>query len=687
MTKVSDDNVGRPFLFSTVLLPNAARSGAYPLFDWSSSIAQFFILFDFILIVCRMAFFGASWKSFIAVSHDNRVCLFDAETKKESRVFVEKNHLTHTYTAFDWLGGKSGARDLFTAGCSDGTVIVWDLTRGIVIKTIKVADKAVPTAVNFSLDHKSVYVSTADNNVLHYDVATGELQSSIKCGKKAVLKLKCNPKANVMAIATSSSVRIMDLDDTEEKKKCEGSYAGGLKCLAFSQCGKYLVCASANSREVVIYNIQSAGEVDNNEVSILCTVPTVGICDTVTVHHNKHTNQLYVGVVLEDKDAAVLRVNTKTLAVSSSALISKSTETFSIFALSFDSSSTSKSNGGTTGAVVHVAVGRDKSKPQFQAITCEDNNGKLLENISLVYSSKASGDNNTTTASTTSDEIITSTVMGPLDTVTSSVRPTADTETSSSSSKRKNSDLSDSEAVLSGSEKKKSKKAKKEAEATCSDEESKPKSVSFVLDHLNDPAATDNMTLEQRLEALSSSMLRDESDDDDDEEEGEEGAALSAVAALGSEAPTSDSLVVLLEQSLQSGDDVLLEHCLACNDDDVIEETSKRLPITKIVQFLRKLVTKFEKRPSRGVLLTKWLSGILKFHLSYLVTIPDLTLQLAGLSQMLENRLSSYSRLASLSGRLDLLVGQVQMKSTLAAEASAATKKGKSKPSIVYDAA
>jgi len=608
--------------------------------------------------------------------------MFDVESKTESRVFVEKNHLAHTYTSFDWLGGKSGAKDLFTAGCSDGTVVVWDLTRGIVIRTIKVADKAIPTAVNFSLDYKSVYVSTADNNVLQYDLQTGELQSSIKCGKKAVLKLKCNPKANVMAIATSSSVRLMDLDDTEEKKKCEGAYTGGLKCLAFSQCGKYLVCAGANAREVVIYNIQS-GDADDGEVGILCTVPTVGICESVTVQHNKHTNQLYVGIVLEDKDATLLRVNTKTLASSSSLLTtqSKSKESFSIFALSFDASSGSSKSSASSAGVVHVAVGSDRSKPQFQTVTCEDNSGKLLENIAIVYTSKSAVISEDISSA---GEVITSTVMGPLDALTSTARPTEATTTTPS--KRKNSDLSDSESVsLSASDKKKAKKAKKETEAASDTDESKSKSVSFVLDHLTDPAATDSMTLEQRLEALSSSMMREDSDDEEDD-----GEPSSAATSLSIGAPTSDSLVVLLEQSLQSGDDVLLEHCLSCSDDDIIEETSKRLPITKTVQFLRKLVTKFEKRPSRGVLLTKWLAGILKYHLSYLVSIPDLTLQLAGLSQMLENRLSSYSRLASLSGRLDLLVGQVQMKSNdIVASGGAAPvsqKKGKSKPTIVYDA-
>jgi len=78
---------------------------------------------------------------------------------------------------------------------------------------------------------------------------------------------------------------------------------------------------------------------------------------------------------------------------------------------------------------------------------------------------------------------------------------------------------------------------------------------------------------------------------------------------------------------------------------------------------LRKLVAKFEKRPSRGILLTKWLSNILRYHTSFLVSIPDLSSQLAGLSQMLEQRLSSYSRLTSLNGRLELLMSQLLAKS------------------------
>jgi U3 small nucleolar RNA-associated protein 5 len=139
------------------------------------------------------------------------------------------------------------------------------------------------------------------------------------------------------------------------------------------------------------------------------------------------------------------------------------------------------------------------------------------------------------------------------------------------------------------------------------------------------------------------------------------------------QAPTSDSLVTLIEQSLQSGDDTLLEQCLSCEDINVVEATAKRLPISRIVVFIKKLVSKFERRPSRGLLLTRWLAALLRFHTSYLIAVPDLSHQLAGLSQILEQRLTSYTKLASLSGRLDLLMSQVT--------APSVTEKSGSKPS------
>ena len=158
---------------------------------------------------------------------------------------------------------------------------------------------------------------------------------------------------------------------------------------------------------------------------------------------------------------------------------------------------------------------------------------------------------------------------------------------------------------------------------------------------------TEVVTLEERLKEYSEALLTKEDNIQKKKLE------------LERNAPSSDSLVVLVEQALQSGDDVLLEQCLACDDKDIIDATTSKLPTSKVFLFLRRLVSKFEKRPSRGLLLTRWLSALLKYHSSYLISFPELSSRFAGLSQIMEQRLASYSRLASLGGRLDLLMAHV----------------------------
>jgi hypothetical protein len=187
--------------------------------------------------------------------------------------------------------------------------------------------------------------------------------------------------------------------------------------------------------------------------------------------------------------------------------------------------------------------------------------------------------------------------------------------------------------------------------------------------------STNEQSLEARLESLSAAMTQLE----------ERTSSDAAKSGNTTAAPTSDSLVTLIDQALQSGDDGLLEQCLSCADADVVEATARRLATSRVVLFLRKLVAKFEKRPSRGVLLTQWLSAVMRHHTAYLVTVTDLPQQLAGLSQMLEQRLITYSKLSSLAGRLDLLMSQVNYRSNSVGNAADALGGAASKgmPAIV----
>jgi hypothetical protein len=174
---------------------------------------------------------------------------------------------------------------------------------------------------------------------------------------------------------------------------------------------------------------------------------------------------------------------------------------------------------------------------------------------------------------------------------------------------------------------KKQKKDKKEKK----EKDSKKKSTKDSEDAVVDES---ELTLAQRLERISKRLDENQTTRNDEDEK----------ADTGNIAPTADSLVTLLEQALQSSDASLLEQCLACSDVDIIDATMRKLPTQRVLVLLKLLVAKFEKKPSRGVLMTHWLSCI---H------------QLAALSQILEQRIHSFSKLASLAGRLDLLMSQV----------------------------
>jgi len=131
------------------------------------------------------------------------VHLWDVASKKERKSYVDKNHLTHSFTSHAWkTSGKDQTGGIFVAGYSDGLVGIWDLNRGVQSQVIgKANESEVPTDIVFSNDAKSIFVSSNENQIVQYDVATGKEINSIKTGKKGSLKLAMNPKVDVIAAA------------------------------------------------------------------------------------------------------------------------------------------------------------------------------------------------------------------------------------------------------------------------------------------------------------------------------------------------------------------------------------------------------------------------------------------------------------------------------------------------------
>lgn len=134
------------------------------------------------------------------------------------------------------------------------------------------------------------------------------------------------------------------------------------------------------------------------------------------------------------------------------------------------------------------------------------------------------------------------------------------------------------------------------------------------------------------------------------------GGTMSAAAALAS----TGSLASVLQQALHSRDDAALELVLGHQDKTVIGNTVSRLGATYVIPFLTRVVAKFQAKPSRGVQLVGWLRAVLTHHTGYLLTVPHLVASLEALYQIIDSRLAVYKKLLKLSGRLDLLMSQVE---------------------------
>lgn len=141
-------------------------------------------------------------KSYVTVSNDNKVHLWETDSKKEKRSYVEKNHLSHSYTCVDWKQTEKNNLGFLAVGCSDGNVIVWDLSRGVVARTIGTQhEHYIPSDVIFANDANSIFVSSSQNQILQYRIDNGELIKAIKTGKKGVARMCINPQVDALAIA------------------------------------------------------------------------------------------------------------------------------------------------------------------------------------------------------------------------------------------------------------------------------------------------------------------------------------------------------------------------------------------------------------------------------------------------------------------------------------------------------
>lgn len=155
----------------------------------------------------------------------------------------------------------------------------------------------------------------------------------------------------------------------------------------------------------------------------------------------------------------------------------------------------------------------------------------------------------------------------------------------------------------------------------------------------------------------------------EEEEDDDEGRAPAAIP-MG-----SLSLGQTLTQALHSNDAALLSSCLAHSDPAVIRSSVSRLSGPLAVKLLEHCVDRMGRggKKSTGSLgsartrgMIEWVRATLIAHTGYLMSLPNLVHRLSALHSTLSSRLASHERLLALNGRLELVLGQIEMRATYA---------------------
>ncbi|TFK30702.1 NUC189-domain-containing protein [Coprinopsis marcescibilis] len=201
------------------------------------------------------------------------------------------------------------------------------------------------------------------------------------------------------------------------------------------------------------------------------------------------------------------------------------------------------------------------------------------------------------------------------------------------------------------------------------------------------------LSLGQRLTALNDGEVRKDSDSENDDPQSKSSKKRKGPKRDVSSIP-ANSLTRTLIQALHSSDSRLLEACLSHSDATLIQNTVKRLPPQLAVPLVIACTERLGRggraanmkgsgggaSAQRGTGLITWIKIALAVHAGHLMTIPDLVARLSGLYTTINARLALHENLLALNGKLDMVLSQVEMRSSAApAPLTVKEKKGKGK--------
>jgi len=121
-------------------------------------------------------------------------------------------------------------------------------------------------------------------------------------------------------------------------------------------------------------------------------------------------------------------------------------------------------------------------------------------------------------------------------------------------------------------------------------------------------------------------------------------------------------MIQLLLQGLHNRDRRILDSVLDRANDDLIENTVKKLPVEGVIPLVQELQHYIKGRGMVNQSHSKWLRSTLQVHTGHLMNSPQCAELLGPIYAMLEARTRHYNSLLQLKGKLEIMTKQINAK-------------------------
>ncbi|XP_004508181.1 uncharacterized protein [Cicer arietinum] len=172
-----------------------------------------------------------------------------------------KGHLSVDYTCIKWLSferkrKRKHSSSLLVLGTGSGDVLALDVSAGELAWKINDCHPGGVRAISSLANGSSFYTAGADGMICMIDFTTGKVLEKFKGSSKAVSCISVSPDGKKLATA-AAQLKIFNCPNHKKIQKCSG-HPGSVRCMVFTEDGKYILSSAGGERYVAVWRIDGA---------------------------------------------------------------------------------------------------------------------------------------------------------------------------------------------------------------------------------------------------------------------------------------------------------------------------------------------------------------------------------------------------------------------------------------------